>query len=183
MTTDNGVMKFLFKSIAIIFAVVVGIPTLVVLAWLYYISKERTVSVPINNNFDLNFTVIWGWGMDQRVSISQSGKVSAEASQEIFKKPYSSGGPLFSSKDSSHYYVVLRFGAYDIDVTSGTITHLCSLDADLIRKLLYLGQFSLKKIPRDSVRGEDVTFTPAGQQPPERSGMSSDDREYKSLCG
>lgn len=181
--SKKEVARFLFKSIAIIFAVVVGIPALCILTWLYSASKERTVSIPINDQLNLNFTIIWNWGMHQRISISRNNKVIAKASQEVFKKPYWSGGPLFTSKDKAHYYVVLRFGAYDIDLTSETITHRCWLDAELVRSLAYLGQFSLKAIPRDSVRGEDVAFTPAGQRPPERSGVSSEDREYKSLCG
>ena len=180
---NRDIFRFIIKPIAITFALVIVLPAIGSLAWYYSTIKERTATIPIDAYTALNFTVIWNWRMDQRVSISRGGNVIAEAGEEVFKKPYWSGGPLFSSKENSHYYIVLRFGAYDIDVISGTITHRCSLDADLIRNLSYLGQFSVKAIPRDSVRGEDVTFTPAGQRPPERSGMSSDDLEYKSLCG
>ncbi|WP_426315670.1 hypothetical protein ACN9MF_12845 [Methylobacterium fujisawaense] len=175
----RSLMLKLLLSVSILFVI-----TMVLLMAIFsYITDDKTTTFHINEHTDLNYSVVWGWGMSQRITLDINGRTVAAKTQEVFKKPYWSGGPLFADKHRSHYYVVLRYGAYDIDIDKGTMTLLCMLSANLVGDLEYLGQFSLKPISRDATQERDVIFTPAGQKTPGRSGVSADQREFKDLCG
>jgi hypothetical protein len=138
--------------------------------------------VDIGDGTQLIYSVRWGWGMEQSIGIAHKGRIAAEASAEVWKRPYWAGGPLYKTRDGARYYIAFRFSLYEIDVSRQVIKQICSVEDDVAMKLEYVGQFSLTELKRGT-RGDDVTFTPAGQTPPEESGASSGIGSLKGRCG
>lgn len=151
--------------------------------------KTRSVSLSIDANTELKFTVVWNMGMDQYIGLYRNGKKVAEKYEEVFKRPYWSGGPVFANRNRDTYFVVLGQGAYKISIAGGQIIHNCELPANAIASLDYLGELSVvmpsRHIPgqHGSSRGEDVRFTPARQVPPNESSEVARQQGYKTLCG
>jgi hypothetical protein len=182
-------MELLLRVIGLALLATILLPVTLFLFLLFSDFKTRSVSLPIDANTELEFTVVWNMGLDQYLRLYRNGKKFAEKYEEVFKRPYWSGGPVFASRNRDTYFVVLGKGAYEISIAGGQIVHNCELSSNAIASLDYLGELSvvmpLKHIPgqHGSSRGEDVRFTPARQVPPNESSEVARQRGYKTLCG
>lgn len=179
----------LLRFIGITFLIAAALPVVLFLLLIFPDFKTRSVSLPVDEKTELKFAVVWNMGMDQYIGLYRNGNKIAEEYEQVFEKPYWSGGPVFVSRDRSVYFVVLRMGAYKISVEDNKITNNCELSSAAIASLDYLGKFSVvmpsKYIPgqHESSRGEDVRFTPAWQVPPDESGEIARKLGFKDLCG
>lgn len=75
----------------------------------------------------VTYTVAWGWGMEERISIKESDAFFSASSDwnDIWKKPYNSGAALFRSTDQKSLYIGLSFKFYRFDIDAGTLTASC----------------------------------------------------------
>lgn len=116
------------------------------------------------------FSVRWGWGMVQSVGVARNGHIASLLEEDVWKKPYNAGGPVYLDSAGNTFYVALLNGLYRVDVDAAKVTNVCRLPEELASPLKYVGQFSLKEMPASS-RGEGVAFSPAGSKPPVDSGV------------
>ncbi len=116
------------------------------------------------------FSVRWGWGMVQSVVIARNERITAQREEDVWKKPYNAGGPVYRDSAENTFYIALLKGLYRIDVSEAKVANVCRLSEELASSLKYVGQFSLKEMPASS-RGEGVAFSPAGSKPPVDSGV------------
>ncbi|MCT7667120.1 hypothetical protein [Shinella kummerowiae] len=103
--------------------------------------RSITVAVPMEK-VDITYSVAWGWGMEERLSIAPEGSLFSSVStnwEDIWGKPYNSGMTVYRSKDGQFLYIGLSIRLYRYDVEAGTMTAFCH--------------------SRDA-----VAFTPLGQQ-------------------
>jgi hypothetical protein len=144
--------------------------------------RVSSTTVDLGGGAQLIFSIRWSWGMEQTLSLAQGGRVLSEKSEEVWKRPYWSGGPLYADAMKERYYLALRNGLYQLDIAAGEVKNVCSLPAEQAALLVYVGQFSLTEMQK-STRGDGVTFTPAGQSPPVESGVKADREAFKGRCG
>lgn len=106
----------LLRFIGITFLIAAALPVVLFLLLIFPDFKTRSVSLPVDEKTELKFAVVWNMGMDQYIGLYRNGNKIAEEYEQVFEKPYWSGGPVFVSRDRSVYFVVLRMGAYKISV-------------------------------------------------------------------
>lgn len=92
------------------------------------ISRQSvTIAVPMEK-VDITYSVAWGWGMEERLSIAANGSLFSSAStgwQEIWDKPYNSGMTLYRSENGRFLYIGLSIRLFRYDVAAGTLTAFC----------------------------------------------------------
>ena len=91
--------------------------------------SRRSVSVAVPmEKVDVTYSVAWGWGMEERLSIAANGSLFSSVStgwEEIWDKPYNSGMTLYRSEDGRFLYIGLSIRLYRYDVAAGTLTAFC----------------------------------------------------------
>jgi hypothetical protein len=99
------------RQLAIIAMVVIASYTL----WTFWMTRSTTIELA-PTSYQLTYTIVWGWGMDEKISVSRVRSWSEDSSEwiSIWKKPYNSGASLYRSTDGNTYligtgYSVLRF--------------------------------------------------------------------------
>lgn len=142
----------------------------------------RSTSFDIGDQIKIEYAVLWGWGMEQRLTTSRRGIEISEVTEEVRKRPYNAGGPIFASKDKKKYYVVLFGGVYRIDTGTLQIDNICHFDISMLENLEYAGRFSLTS-DQSSPRGSGVAFTPKGKNAPQVTGVGADHPDLEGRCG
>jgi hypothetical protein len=89
----------------------------------------RSVTVPLEGTgYDLIYTVAWGWGMEEKFSLTRAESVMSGLSSrwiEIWKKPYNAGMALYRSQDGATYYLGMSFNIFLFDSASGILDVFC----------------------------------------------------------
>lgn len=94
-------------------------------------SSRRSATIDLKPGSALTYTVAWGLGMDQRLSLKQGWEPWAAASSEwieIWKKPYNSGAVVYASEDGDTYYIGTSYNMVVLALTDGTISTSCDKD-------------------------------------------------------
>jgi hypothetical protein len=120
---------------------------------------ERSASIELGDTGKrLTFSVIWGWGMEQNLSISNASSDLFETEKEgVWKKPYNAGGPVYRDASGRTYFVFLYSGIFRVDTVSNRIKKLC--DRKEIAGLAHIGNFYVDMGSPDARRGKDVAFS------------------------
>ena len=104
------------------------------------------------------FSVIWGRGMEQKLSVWAGSSEHFETqTEEVWKKPYNAGGPVYRDASGRKFYVFLFSGIFRVDTVSNQIEKLC--DRDLIAGLAHIGNFYVDMGTPRHTRGKDVAFS------------------------
>ncbi|MBO9125713.1 MULTISPECIES: hypothetical protein [unclassified Rhizobium] len=105
------------------------------IAWQVF--SRRSVVIDLKpNEYVLSYTMAWGLGMDQRLTLERKGWPWAVGSSdwiEIWKKPYNSGAAVYVSETDDTYYIGTGYKL--IFVTPLQDTVLASCDERLTPKL------------------------------------------------
>lgn len=89
--------------------------------------RSITIAAPMEK-VDITYSVAWGWGMEERLSIAPEGSLFSSVStdwEEIWERPYNSGMTVYRSKDGQFLYIGLSIRLYRYDVEAGTMTAFC----------------------------------------------------------
>jgi hypothetical protein len=139
-----------------------GLVALLVLIGVYKLSTQRdqrSTSIELGDTGKrLTFSVIWGWGTEQKLSISTgSTEVFETEYEEVWKKPYNAGGPVYRDASGRTFFVFLHSGIFRVDAVSDRIEKLC--DPNLIAGLAHIGNFYVDMGSPQATRGKDVAFS------------------------
>jgi hypothetical protein len=139
-----------------------GLVVLVVLIGAYKLLTqpvERSTSIELGDTGKrLTFSVIWGSGMEQKLSISNASSDLFETEKEgVWKKPYNAGGPVYRDASGRILFVFLYSGIFRVDTVSNRIEKLC--DRALIAGLAHIGNFYVDMGSPQATRGKDVAFS------------------------
>ena len=120
---------------------------------------ERSASIELGDTgIRLTFSVIWGWGMQQKLSISTgSSELFETKTEEVWKKPYNAGGPVYADTSGRKFLVFLHSGIFRVDTVSNRIEKLC--DRKVIAGLTHIGNFYVDMGTPRATRGKDVAFS------------------------
>lgn len=120
---------------------------------------ERSTSIELGDTGKrLTFSVIWGWGMEQKLSISAgSSELFETKTEEVWKKPFNAGGPVYRDPSGMTYYVFLFSGIFRVDTVSNQMEKLC--DREIISGLTHVGNFYVDMGSPAETRGRDVAFS------------------------
>ncbi|HWU65058.1 MAG TPA: hypothetical protein VN112_23810 [Ensifer sp.] len=153
--------------------IVGGILALCLAGWNIY--SRRSTRVDITANHALIFTVAWGWGMDQQLTLSHRwapGSVAASEWIEIWKRPYNSGMAVYATQRGDRFYIGTSYKMLIVDPSQRRIVSSC--DTTMIPQRTALGEQLLLR-GRDSYEmidpgGVDLTRyirqdVPAGAVP------------------
>lgn len=137
--------------------------------------NTRSVSIPLGDTgVRLTYSITWGLGMEQQLRIESSWLSMFHTKREdVWKRPYNAGGPIYRSHDGRLYFVRLRYGLYQIDTQNLSIKKYCTLD-DAVT-LDYFGRFELLGVERLG-RGKDVAFIPS-------TGIAPKELQRSGYCG
>lgn len=94
----------------------------------YAFLTKRSVTVWTGTDGpSVTYTVAWGWGMEERISIKKRDAFFSASSawSKVWKKPYNAGATLFRTADQKTLYISLRFNIYRFEIDTGTLTTLC----------------------------------------------------------
>ncbi|MFT4182927.1 MAG: hypothetical protein QM636_13535 [Rhizobium sp.] len=78
--------------------------------------------------YNLTYTMAWGWGMEERFSVTQVEALLSGSSSgwiDIWKKPDNSGLTLYRTLDGRTYYLGLSYQLFWFYVPSGTLVASC----------------------------------------------------------
>lgn len=131
--------------------------------------RSSTTAVKVGDT-EIIFSVRWGWGMMQSIGAARNHRIISQQEEDVWKKPYDAGGPVYADNLNNIYYIALLNGLYRIDVGAAKITKMCQLAEEIASTLEYVGQFGLRDLWA-SERGDGVVFTPAGTAPPVQNGV------------
>jgi hypothetical protein len=122
---------------------------------------ERSASIELGDTGKrLTFSVIWGWGMEQKLVISTgSSDLFETEKEEVWKKPYNAGGPIYRDASGRTFFVFLYSGIFRVDTVSNRIEKLC--DRNLVSGLAHIGNFYVDMESPQATRGKDVAFSNA----------------------
>lgn len=134
--------------------------------------RSSTTAIKVGN-IEIIYSVRWGWGMVQSIGATQNHRIISQQEEDVWKKPYNAGGPVYADNLNNIYYIALLNGLYRIDIGTAKITKMCHLEEEIASTLEYVGQFGLKDLWA-SERGNGVVFTPAGSAPPVQNGVRSE---------
>ena len=115
--------------------IICGILALCLIGWKSY--SRRSVSVEIAPGYALTYTVAWGWGMDQQLTLAQRWVPRAIASSEwieIWKKPYNSGAAVYATEQGDRFFVGTSYRLLIIDISQRKIFSSCDTAAIPPRK-------------------------------------------------
>lgn len=92
------------------------------------ISRRSVTVVMPKDGLHVTYSVAWGWGMEERLTIAANEALFSNAStgwEEIWHKPYNSGMTLYRSEDGRFLYIGLSIRLYRYDVAAETLTAFC----------------------------------------------------------
>jgi hypothetical protein len=125
-------------------------------------SSVRSVTIPLDNSgVELIFSVIWDPDLRQKLQITNSISNSKSSGfEDVFKRTYNSGGPIFRSPDRRKVFVFFWSGAYEIDLEKFSIEKNCFLKDAL--GLEFMGRFEYKAKQSEESK-DQVEFVPRGK--------------------
>ncbi len=125
----SQILKGIFRFL-IVLVVIVGV-AYAFAVWLLSLSSQSTTTVTLGQTgYNVSYSVSWGTGMDEKVSISRSdgtGSTHKGDCVEIFKKPYNSGMSLYRSDDGNTFYVGQGMGFYRFVPATGEFQFSCRI--------------------------------------------------------
>ncbi|MDO1581548.1 hypothetical protein [Rhizobium oryzicola] len=95
-------------------------------AWQAYFRRSATID--LTQGYRLTYTVAWGLGMDQRLSLKQYGLPWATGSTgwiEVWNKPYNTGAVVYAAETGDIYYIGTGYQLVAVNVTQGTMLTRC----------------------------------------------------------
>ncbi len=112
-----------------------GILALCLIGWKSY--SRRSVSVEIAPGYTLTYTVAWGWGMDQQLTLAPRWVPRPIASSEwieIWKRPYNSGAAVYATEQGGRFFVGTSYKLLIVDISQRKIFSSCDMEAIPPRK-------------------------------------------------
>lgn len=106
--------------------IICGILALCLAGWKSY--SRRSVSIEIDPGYSLTYTVSWGWGMDQKLTLAQRWVPRPIASSEwieIWKRPYNSGAAVYATEQRDRYFVGTSYRLLIVDISQRQIFSSC----------------------------------------------------------
>lgn len=106
--------------------IICGILALCLIGWKSY--SRRSVSVEIAPGYALTYTVAWGWGMDQQLTLAQRWVPHPIASSEwieIWKRPYNSGAAVYATEQGDRFFVGTSYRLQIVDISQRKIFSTC----------------------------------------------------------
>lgn len=103
----------------------------VYMGWRMLMTRSVTIRLE-PAGYDLTYTMAWGMGMEQKLTLSKVGGVFEQASSdwiEIWKKPYNSGLSIYRSRNGSRYYFGSVYRLFVFETVSGALSSYCHPDA------------------------------------------------------
>ncbi len=107
-------------------AIICGFLALCLAGWHAYFRQSAIVS--ITPEYALTYTVAWGWGMDQQMTLSRRWVPRPIATSEwieIWKRPYNSGAAVYVTDQGDRYYVGTTSKLLIADIPQGRIYSSC----------------------------------------------------------
>ncbi|GLK67405.1 hypothetical protein GCM10008179_10430 [Hansschlegelia plantiphila] len=96
-------------------------------AWGLLMTRSKTVRLE-DSGFSLSYMMAWGWGMDERLSLTRRWFDFSGPSSEwlsLWKKPYNSGVAIYRSKENGEYYFGAIYRLFTLDTKSGELRSSC----------------------------------------------------------
>ncbi|WP_424630167.1 hypothetical protein [Bradyrhizobium sp. SYSU BS000235] len=97
------------------------------LLWTTWMSRSAAVALE-PSGYTLTYTMTWGWGMDEKISLSRFGGWWSRHSSEWFSvwdKPYNSGASVYRSADGGSYFFAVGYKLWKFELSSGALTSYC----------------------------------------------------------
>jgi hypothetical protein len=99
-------------------------------AWQTFTRRSTTVDIQ-PPEYSIAYTVAWGMGMDQRLTLERDGIPWAVASTgwvELWDKPYNSGAVMYASEDGETYFFGTGYKLFSLSPKSGVLWSSCEQD-------------------------------------------------------
>ncbi|QND47338.1 hypothetical protein HB780_16680 [Rhizobium lusitanum] len=90
-------------------------------------TRSATISLE-PTPYNLTYAMAWGWGMEERFSITPIGALLSGPSSDwidIWKRPYNSGIALYRTLDGRTYYLGLSYQLFWFHAPSGDLVASC----------------------------------------------------------
>lgn len=111
------------RRLIIILVIIVAIYAI----WSAVMRRSETVRLE-PAGYELSYTIAWGWGIDEKLSLSRIGALLPGLSSEwieIWKKPYNSGLAVYHS-DGGTYYFGSIYKLFIFEPSQGTLRASCN---------------------------------------------------------
>ncbi len=108
--------------------------------WHQIMERSATIALQ-SSDYKLTFTMAWGFGMKERLTLNKAGAPWQSVSSEwieIWKKPYNSGAVVYASTDGQTYYIGTSYKLGVLVPEKGTFIMTC--DNKLIPERTPLGK-------------------------------------------
>jgi hypothetical protein len=90
--------------------------------------SQRSATIDLKPGHALTYTVAWGLGMDQRLTLKHGWEPwSAVSSKwiEIWKRPYNSGAVVYGSEDGNSYFIGTSYNMVVLALAERTMYASC----------------------------------------------------------
>lgn len=126
----------------------------------WQVFSRRTATIDLRPGYALSYTVAWGLGMDQQLTLNRGWMPWDTVSSpwiEIWKKPHNSGAVVYSSEDGETYSIGTSYNIVVVALSKGTILARCNeaaipKRAALAEQLLFQGAQHYEQIDPGAVR-------------------------------
>ena len=101
--------------------------------WHLWMQRSKTIALE-SHDYNLTYTISWGWGMDQSFVIAKSSNPLSSIKSgpvEIYAKPYNSGLAVFRSTDGKTYYLGFGYRLFRFDASTGQLYTSCDHKKDV----------------------------------------------------
>ncbi|KEA06623.1 hypothetical protein CN09_06435 [Rhizobium rhizogenes] len=110
-------------------SVAIGLMLICGAYFLWKAQMTRAASISLEPTpYNLTYTMVWGWGMEQRFSITPIGALLSGPSSgwmDIWKEPYNSGLALYRTLDGRTYYLGLSYQLFWFHAPSEALVATC----------------------------------------------------------
>lgn len=106
--------------------IILGLLALCLVGWNTY--SRRSARVEITPDHALTYTVAWGWGMDQQLTLDQRWVPRPIASSEwiaIWKRPYNSGAAIYATEQGERYFIGTTYKMLVVDLAQHRVFSSC----------------------------------------------------------
>ena len=110
--------------------VVLGGVCVVYAVWHTVMTRSTTIPLA-STGYELTYSMAWGWGMEERLSLQEPGALwPAQSSKwiEIWERPYNSGMVVYVSDDGQTYYFGTGYSLYFFEPSRSALWTTCDKD-------------------------------------------------------